>query len=238
MMATINPATGQVIGSYTLHSATDIDAALAGAAQAQADWSQVAIQDRVVLLTGMSGELRKGKPGFAELITQEMGKPITEALGEIEKSAVTCEFYAKAASKFLANEAVASSATESAVFFDPLGVVHAIMPWNYSFWQVFRFIAPALAAGNGGILKLAANVCGCALIIAKILARPGCPDGLMRSIVIDAPDIAGIIADDRIRCTSAFWRHQEIRRLVRAWQLGHPRIYQYQNCLGWTGSLK
>ncbi len=146
----------------------------------------------------MARELRAGKVHFAELITQEMGKPVVEAAAEIEKCAVTCDYYAKMAPSFLADEEIPANGAYSGVAFDPLGVVIAIMPWNYPFWQFFRFAAPALAAGNGAILKHASNVPGCAVEIEALMARAGCPDGLMRSLLIGSGAVAELIADDRI----------------------------------------
>lgn len=198
MIKSINPTTGAVIAEYELHSPAQVEAALSGAAVAQSEWRKVPVEKRVKLLTAMARELRSGKERFARLITEEMGKPITEAMGEIEKCASTCDFYAVAAPRFLADETIESNATESGVVFDPLGVVFAIMPWNYPFWQFFRFAAPALAAGNGIILKHASNVPGCAVEIEALMIRAGCPDGLMRNLIIATQDVAAIIADDWI----------------------------------------
>lgn len=198
MIRSINPATGAMIAEYQSHGPRDIDEALTAAAKAQAAWRKVPVEGRVALLREMARALRSGKDRFARIITEEMGKPVTEASGEIEKCAVTCDFYAEAAPRFLADETIASNATHSGVVFDPLGVVLAVMPWNYPFWQFFRFAAPALAAGNGIILKHAANVPGCATEIEALMVRAGCPDGLMRNLLIGSGAVAAIIADDRI----------------------------------------
>ncbi|MBS7543303.1 NAD-dependent succinate-semialdehyde dehydrogenase [Ancylobacter oerskovii] len=198
MLVSVNPADGAELARFPLHSEREVEAALAGAAAAQAAWRQVPITERVELLRRMASVLRAGKAGYARLITEEMGKPLAEAEGEIEKCAWNCDFYAKEAPAFLADEIIASSASHSAVVFDPLGVVLAIMPWNYPFWQFFRFAAPALAAGNGALLKHANNVPRCALAIEEVMRAAGCPDGLFRTLLIDAGSVAGIIADDRI----------------------------------------
>lgn len=198
MIRSINPTTGAVIAEYALHGPAEVEAALEGAARAQAGWRKLPVERRTALLTAMARELRAGKERFARLITEEMGKPVAEAAAEIEKCAVTCDFYAEAAPRFLADETIASNATHSGVVFDPLGVVLAIMPWNYPFWQFFRFAAPALAAGNGAILKHASNVPGCAVEIEALVRRAGCPEGLMRNLLIPARDVAALIADDRI----------------------------------------
>ena len=168
------------------------------AAAAQSKWALVPIAERVDLLRRMAKALRAGKERYGRLITQEMGKLLPEAEAEVEKSAWNCDFYADAAPRFLADEATESNASESAVVFDPLGVVLAIMPWNYPFWQFFRFAAPAFAAGNGAILKHANNVPQCALAIEEVMREAGCPEGLFRTLLIDASKVAGIIADDRI----------------------------------------
>lgn len=198
MIQTINPATGDVIAEYALHSPDQVEAALANAASAQVKWRKVPVVERVKLLTAMATELRAGKDRFARLVTEEMGKPLVEAAAEIEKCATTCDFYAEAAPRFLAEETIESNATHSGVVFDPLGVVLAIMPWNYPFWQFFRFAAPALAAGNGAILKHASNVPGCAIEIESLIVRAGCPDGLMANLLLPSRDVAALIADDRI----------------------------------------
>lgn len=198
MITSINPSTGSEIARFELYSKDEVDAALTGAVAAQREWRLVPIEERVKLLTAIAATLRKGKTQYASLITDEMGKPIAEAEAEIEKCAVTCDFYAEAAPGFLADEIVSSNASESAVVFDPIGVVLAIMPWNYPFWQFFRFIAPALAAGNGAILKHANNVPGCALAVQEVLKLAGIADGLVRTILIDSSAVGALIADDRI----------------------------------------
>lgn len=146
----------------------------------------------------MAAVLRRNHDRHARLITQEMGKPITEAEGEIEKCAVTLGYYAANATRFLADEPVATSAAESAIVWDPLGVVLAIMPWNYPFWQLVRFLAPTLAAGNGAVLKHANNVPGCALAIGEMMREADAPEGLLGIVLVDNVEVAAIIADKRI----------------------------------------
>ena len=198
MIVSINPANGKELARYELHDDAFVDNALTAAANAQKAWRKVPVEERVGLLKNMAKALRSGKSRYAEMITREMGKPIAESEGEIEKCAYNCDFYAEHAANYLADEAVPSNATESVVEFDPLGVVLAIMPWNYPFWQFFRFAAPAFAAGNGAILKHANNVPECALAIQDIMKEAGCPEGLFATLIIDASKVAGIIADDRI----------------------------------------
>lgn len=198
MLVSINPADGAELARYPLHTAQEVEDALANAATAQAAWRQVPILERVGLLRRMASVLRANKSAYARMITEEMGKPLVEAEGEIEKCAWNCDFYADEAPVFLADEVIASSASHSAVVFDPLGVVLAIMPWNYPFWQFFRFAAPAFAAGNGAILKHANNVPRCALAIEEVMREAGCPEGLFRTLLIEPSSVAGLIADDRI----------------------------------------
>ena len=198
MQLSINPANGTKLAELSQHCDADVDHALSAASAAQKKWRRLAVDDRCHLLTAIAHVLRAKKLELAKLISLEIGKPITESLGEIEKCAVTCDFYANSAPRFLADETIESNASHSGVVFDPLGVVLAIMPWNYPFWQFFRFAAPALAAGNGVILKHAANVPQCAVAIEDVMVEAGCPEGLMRSLLIPASKVAGLIADDRI----------------------------------------
>ncbi|TKV70552.1 NAD-dependent succinate-semialdehyde dehydrogenase [Rhizobium sp. AU243] len=198
MISSINPANGKELATFRLHSDEHVDQALTAAVAAQSKWKKAPVSERVLLLKSMARVLREEKTKLAEMTTREMGKPIAESEAEIEKCAYNCDFYAEHAPGYLADEAVPSNAAESLVAFDPLGVVLAIMPWNYPFWQFFRFAAPALAAGNGAILKHANNVPECALAIQDLMEKAGCPSGLFSTILIDAAKVAGLIADDRI----------------------------------------
>lgn len=195
MILSVDPATGTELARFTPQSTVDIDVALDAAAGAQARWRTVDVTERVGLLRELARVLRAGKEKYARLITAEMGKPLGEAEAEIEKCAVTCEHYAGQAAGYLADRPIPP---DSVVVHDPLGVVLAVMPWNYPFWQFFRFAAPALAAGNGIVLKHAANVPQCALAIADVVRDAGAPDGLVQVLLVESGAVAGIIADDRI----------------------------------------
>jgi succinate-semialdehyde dehydrogenase/glutarate-semialdehyde dehydrogenase len=197
-IVSINPATGKEIARFESHTGPQVDVILSTAVAAQTGWRKRPIGERVELLRRAAKVLRANSDRYARLITKEMGKPLAESVAEIEKCAWNCDFYSEHAPKFLADEVVESSAQESAIVYDPLGVVLAIMPWNYPFWQFFRFAAPALAAGNGTVLKHASNVPECALACEEILREAGAPNGLARTILVDAKEIAGIIADERI----------------------------------------
>lgn len=198
MISTINPVTGETTATFDAHSDVQVDAALTAAADAQQAWRLVPVEERVQVLRNTAKVLREGKAEYARIITLEMGKPITEAEAEIEKCALTAEYYAETAPKHLAPETIESSAAHSGVAFEPLGVVLAIMPWNYPFWQFFRFVLPAVAAGNGAILKHANNVPQAALAVQEIMDKAGLPEGLFSTVLVEANRVAGLIADDRI----------------------------------------
>ena len=197
-ITSVNPATEEIVASFELHTPDEVEQKLAAAAVAQRAWRREPIEVRTALLTRIAEVLREGSEEYAQIITREMGKPIAESRAEIEKCAVTLDYYAAHAPKFLADERVESNAAESAVVFDPLGVVLAIMPWNYPFWQFFRFAAPALAAGNAPFLKHANNVPEAALAVEEIVRKAGAPEGLCTTVLIDARDVKALIDDDRI----------------------------------------
>ena len=198
MISSINPWSGETLRSFPEQSQAEVNDALDAAVAAQLEWRRQPIERRLELLPKLAGILRSRKAELAALITLEMGKPISEAEAEIEKCAYTCDHYFEAAPQYLASDHIKSTATDSFVTFEPLGVVLAIMPWNYPFWQVFRFAAPALAAGNGAILKHANNVPQCALAIEEVFTQAGAPWGLLSTLLIDNSAVAGLIADDRI----------------------------------------
>jgi len=198
MINTTNPVTEVIEARFDAHTAEQVEQLLEGAANAQRQWAQTPLSARLPLLHRVAGVLRENKAAYARLITMEMGKPIVEAEGEIEKCAVTCEFYAENAPRFLSDMTVESNATESSVVFDPLGIVLAVMPWNYPFWQFVRFAAPALAAGNGALLKHANNVPQCALALQDAFVKAGAPEGLVTTLLVEASEVAGLIADRRV----------------------------------------
>jgi succinate-semialdehyde dehydrogenase/glutarate-semialdehyde dehydrogenase len=198
MLRSVNPATEATIATYDEHTPDQVEAALAAAASAQRAWRATDIAERLPLLTAIARELRADRESFARLITSEMGKPIAEARAEIDKSAWTLEHYAEHAGHYLAAQVVTSAATESTIVFEPLGVLLAVMPWNYPCWQFVRVLAPALAAGNGALLKHAGNVTGCAMRLAEILRRAGAPAGLCTSLLVGPDAVADLIADDRV----------------------------------------
>lgn len=198
MFQSINPTTEQVIADYPVHNATEVDALLEKAHKAQAGWAEEPIEKRVQLLHRAATILREREEQYGALITEEMGKPISEARAEVLKCAKTLDYYAEHAAEILKSELIASDAAESGIVYDPLGVVLAIMPWNYPFWQFFRFAAPALAAGNATVLKHANNVPGSAKAVQSIFVDAGAPEGLTTTLFVQSKDVKGIIEDPRI----------------------------------------
>jgi succinate-semialdehyde dehydrogenase/glutarate-semialdehyde dehydrogenase len=178
------------------------DAALQGAVQAGAVWRDTGPAERAPLLRRAADVLRRHLDEYAELVTGEMGKPIRESRAEIEKCAWVCEYYADAGPGFLEDEIIASDAGRSLVAWQPLGTVLAIMPWNFPFWQVFRFAAPALMAGNSGLLKHASNVPLCALAIEAVFREAGFPEGVFRTLMIPSAQVEDVIRDPRVQAVT------------------------------------
>ncbi|MEO6991651.1 MAG: NAD-dependent succinate-semialdehyde dehydrogenase [Candidatus Baltobacteraceae bacterium] len=195
---TIDPATGEPLARYPRMSASNVDVALQRARDAFNGWRSTSFALRAESMRRLAAHLRAHKDDLARLAAAEMGKPIVEAEAEVEKCAWNCDYYADASARFLADEPVTSNAAESYVAFRPLGVVLAIMPWNFPYWQVFRFAAPALMAGNVAVLKHAANVTGCALAIERAFAESGFLPSAFTSIVVGSEEMEPIVADARI----------------------------------------
>jgi acyl-CoA reductase-like NAD-dependent aldehyde dehydrogenase len=198
-MQSVNPTTEDVVQTFDEFSDSQVDATLQRAHDAQRSWRQTSFGERSSRLQSVARVLRAQKERLATMATSEMGKPIVEAEAEIEKCAWNCDFYAEHAAKFLADEHVETNASESYVAFEPLGIVLAIMPWNYPFWQVVRFAAPALMAGNGAVLKHASNVPRCAMAIQEIFEAAGLPIGLFGTLLVPGSGVEKIIADPRIQ---------------------------------------
>jgi len=194
----INPATEEVIETFEPFSADQVNQVLDQARSAFLSWRETTFAERAALLRRAARYLREHKADLARVATLEMGKPILESEAEVEKCAWNCDFYASSAEAFLADEPVATNAKESYVAFRPLGVVLAVMPWNFPYWQVFRFAAPALMAGNTVVLKHASNVTRVALEIEQVLKASGLPRGTFRTVVISGAETEKLIADPRI----------------------------------------
>jgi succinate-semialdehyde dehydrogenase/glutarate-semialdehyde dehydrogenase len=192
-MRAINPATEETIAEYPEHTPEQIEELLNIAATGFGTWRQTAIESRAESMRKVASLLRARMLDYAELMTREMGKPFTQSEAEIEKCAVCCEHFAEHAARYLADESIASDADRSFVTYEPLGAVLAIMPWNFPFWQVFRFAAPALMAGNVGILKHAPNVPGCAMAIEAVFRDVGFPRGVFTTALVQADAVEGMI---------------------------------------------
>jgi len=194
----INPANGKRLRRFAQATRAAINQALDRATRSAAEWRAVSLEERGRLLSAAARQLRDRNAACGELIALEMGKPITQAIAEVEKCAWTCEYFATQAAAMLADEAVPTEATRSFVSFEPLGVVLAVMPWNFPFWQVFRFAAPALMAGNVALLKHASNVPQCALAIEDVFRRAGLPDGVFQTVLVASQGVERLIADPRV----------------------------------------
>jgi succinate-semialdehyde dehydrogenase/glutarate-semialdehyde dehydrogenase len=194
----VNPATGEVLETFREIGRDDVDRLLATAHAAFLEWRDTRYAARAKNMRQAATILRTRKPDYARLMTLEMGKPIVQSEAEIEKCAWACEYYADNAEALLAEQPRQTDASRSYVRFDPLGVVLAVMPWNFPFWQVFRFAAPALMAGNAAVLKHASNVPRCALTIEEIFRDAGFPRGLFATALIGSSAVPALIADRRV----------------------------------------
>lgn len=201
-MKAVDPATGELIREYPEHAGDEVAARLERADAAFHDWSLRPVSERTALLRDLAGGLRSGLAAHAALMTAEMGKPIAQAEAEVGKCAMTCEWFAEHAAAALAPEPAATEAAASFVRFDPLGVVLAIMPWNFPFWQVIRCAAPALAAGNTVVLKHASNVPGCAIALEEAFRKAGFPAGAFTTLMIPARAVGEVIAHPAVRAVS------------------------------------
>jgi len=197
-IATVNPATGKTIRTFEPFTATRVGECLDRAATAYRAHRRTTFADRAQRMLKAAAILEAECPALGRLMTLEMGKPIGAAIAEAEKCAMACRYYAENAEHFLADQPVKMEGGKSWVAFQPIGVVLAIMPWNFPFWQVFRFAAPALMAGNVGVLKHASNVPQCALAIEDVFRRAGFPDGVFQTLLIGSDLVEGIVADQRI----------------------------------------
>jgi succinate-semialdehyde dehydrogenase/glutarate-semialdehyde dehydrogenase len=199
---TINPATGEVLQSFDSWTPAQVDAAIAQVHTATPAWAETPLDERCRLLRRLAEVVRAQQEALANIVTTEMGKLLPEARAEVAKCALACDYYAEQAAAFLADEIIASDAGKSLVAYQPIGTVLAVMPWNFPLWQVFRFLAPTLAAGNTGLLKHASNVPQCALAVERLVQEAGFPAGVFRTLLIDARDVAGVIADPRVQAVT------------------------------------
>jgi succinate-semialdehyde dehydrogenase/glutarate-semialdehyde dehydrogenase len=197
-LQTVNPANGEPGKSYDPHTIDDARAAAKAAHSAFLEWRRTSFADRSAVIHKAAQILRARKDEFARLMTEEMGKTLDDGRAEVEKCAFHCDWFADHAQEYLADQPADIGGGEAFVTFNPLGIVLAIMPWNFPFWQVIRAAAPALMAGNGMLLKHASNVPGCALAIEELLHQAGVPTGLFRTLLLSSKDVEPLIKDDNI----------------------------------------
>jgi len=195
----VNPYNNKVINDYELDTSSNIQGKLLLANDAFKSWKEKEIKERTALLTKVTHVLEERIDYLSELITLEMGKPITESRAEIDKCIFLCNFYIVNAEAFLADDIIATDAHESFISYDPLGVILAVMPWNYPFWQVFRFAVPTLTSGNTVLLKHASNVSGCALAIQNIFEEAGYPKGCFQTLIINHYEVEALLKNDLVQ---------------------------------------
>ncbi len=197
-----NPYTGEAIKTYKNHTKKQVSDLIEKADKRFYSWRETSFAERKKLMLNVASELKKNKEEYAQTMVLEMGKPITQAIAEIEKCAWVCEYYAQNAENHLADELIATDAQRSYVSYEPLGVVLAVMPWNYPYWQVFRFAAPGLMAGNIAVLKHASNVFGCALNIERIFKRAGFPEHCFTTLLIESDAVKDVIENEKVKAVT------------------------------------
>jgi succinate-semialdehyde dehydrogenase/glutarate-semialdehyde dehydrogenase len=198
-MESLNPATGDVVETFDEDDESAVEEKLQRATDTYEEWHRQPIEERQRLISNAADVLRDNKREYAETMTTEMGKPLDAAVSEVEKCAWVCDYYAEHTAEFLQDEHIGTEAdVESYVSYEPLGPVLAVMPWNFPFWQVFRFAAPNLTAGNVGLLKHASNVPGCALAIQEVFEEAGYPEGAFTTLLVGSDKMEDVIADDRL----------------------------------------
>lgn len=198
MISSTSPTDGRLLSEYDETSPGDVRRHIEAAAILQEEWAEVAVADRAVPMARMARLLEEEARRLAELMADEMGKPVAQGLAEVDKCAWVCRHYAESAERILADEEIAADRSRSYVAYRPLGVVLAVMPWNFPFWQVYRFLAPALMGGNGGLLKHASNVTGCALEIDRLAVEAGFPDGLFRALVLPSSRVDEVLEHPQV----------------------------------------
>lgn len=214
-MKSINPSTGDLIKEYETMTEEELDEIVHQSTVAQKKWRKVSLQKKSSVLEKVGEALESRKEELARLVAKEMGKPLPQGLAEIEKCAWVCNYYAEHAGQFLEDQIIATDATKSYVTFQPLGTILAIMPWNFPFWQVFRFAIPSLIAGNAGILKHSSNVSGCALAIEEVLHEGGVPEDVFRTILADSSQAEALIEHDGIAAvtlTGSSWAGKAVAK--------------------------
>jgi len=201
-MQSINPHTGQLIQEYSEHTSEEVKQIIVEVDQAFHLWKKTDFDQRSICMKKLQAKLLEKKGELADTIVSEMGKLRREAIGEVEKCSWVCGYYAENAESFLQNELIKTEATESYVSYQPQGTILAVMPWNFPFWQVFRFLVPALMAGNTGVLKHSSNVTGCALAIEQLVVEAGFPVNVFRTLVIGSQQVKAVIKNPLIKAVT------------------------------------
>ena len=202
MLTSINPSNNRLIKSYNETTSAESAKIISLADQSFNLWKETSFAHRSELMKNAAKVLRGNSEEYSVLMTMEMGKPIIQSRAEVEKCAWVCDYYAENAENILADEIIKTEAAKSFVSYQPLGVILAIMPWNFPFWQVFRFAAPNLMAGNAGLLKHASNVSGCALAIEDVFRKAGFPENLFRSLLVSSKNVKEIISNDKVQAVT------------------------------------
>ena len=201
-MQSVNPFSGEVIKDYPDYTSEEVKTIINQVDAAFQQWKLTGFEHRANLMKNLQTRLLEKKDELAGIMVAEMGKVLREGLGEIEKCALVCSFYADNAASFLKNETIQTEASESYISYQPIGTVLAVMPWNFPFWQVFRFLAPALMAGNTGILKHAGNVPGCAMAIEQLVREAGFPKNVFRTLLIGSAGVKAVIENPMIKAVT------------------------------------
>jgi len=202
MIRSVNPATGEQVAEYPIHDEAAVDGFITTAHRRFADWRRRSFGERGEVLVRVAAELEKREDELARLMAVEMGKPVTGGIAEVRKCAWVCRHYAEHAESYLADQPIDADRTRSYVHHEPIGVVLGVMPWNFPLWQVYRYTAPALMAGNVTVLKHASNVTGCALAIEEMFAAAGLPDGVFTTLVVPSSRVAGILEHPLVRAAT------------------------------------
>jgi len=202
MIASVNPATGEMVAEFGEHSPEEVERRLELARAASAGWRATPVEQRAAIVAAAGELLEAEQERFGRLMTLEMGKTLTSAIAESQKCASGCRYYAEHGPSFIAPEVIAQSGERGEARFEPLGAVLAVMPWNFPFWQVVRFAAPALVGGNVGLLKHASNVPQCALALEDLFRRAGAPEGVFQTLLIGSGRVDAVIADPRVHAVT------------------------------------
>jgi succinate-semialdehyde dehydrogenase/glutarate-semialdehyde dehydrogenase len=202
MMQVINPSNGELVKTYQEYTTKEVNEIINLSYYTFKGWQKSSFKERSALMNNAAGVLRSNIEKYAQLMAVEMGKPINDGRAEIEKCAWICDYYAEHAESFLGRRKIATEASESFVSFQPLGTILAVMPWNFPFWQVFRFAAPGLMAGNVGLLKHASNVPGSALAIEEVFHEAGFPDGCFKTLLIGSQTVASVIENPIVKAVT------------------------------------